>query len=432
MTRQTNQRLEDASQHTSTEDSSAMLRLQEGVLATHELLKQSSRPVMLIGGGVSRHLASEIEPELERTGLALMTTWNGADRLNWETKNFFGRPNTWGMRFSNVLVQQSDLVIAIGTRLGLQQTGFNFAGFAPLAKIVHVDIDSFELQKPIPRERIRVHADADRFLTLFLAEIRKAKGPLEKQWRSWIEFCSEVSHQLPISELANAASAPFVNPYDFYAQLALVMSRGDILVPSSSGASETVAMQAFPNPPGVRIGTSKGLASMGYGLASAIGAAFADPDATVFHVEGDGGFAQNAQEMGTVAANNLRIKSFILSNNGYASIRMTQANYFRGHYVGCDSSTGLGLPDWELYSKSYGITYLSLTSTSLYDKKFWSLLNGDGPAIIEVRVDPSQTYFPKLTSAIGKDGKMTTDPLHLMTPPLPESESQLVLKFLEP
>ena len=100
-------------------------------------------------------------------------------------------------------------------------------------------------------------------------------------------------------------------------------------------------MQVFEQKSGQTIVTNKGLASMGYGLSGAIGAAFANPDKRVILVEGDGGFSQNLQEIGTAAINKLNIKMFILDDSGYASIRMTQKNYFGGRYVGCDRETGL-------------------------------------------------------------------------------------------
>ena len=117
---------------------------------------RSSRPVLLIGGGVSRRVATALERDLATWGVPVMTTWNGADRLDTDHPAYFGRPNTWGQRSSNVLLQQADLVIALGTRLGLQQTGFNWQQFAPLAVVAQVDIDEAELTKGHPRVDLAV------------------------------------------------------------------------------------------------------------------------------------------------------------------------------------------------------------------------------------------------------------------------------------
>ena len=110
-------------------------------------LAQAYRPVLLIGGGVERATGLELAEVLRDCGLPLMTTYNGADRVDNQLANYFGRPNTWGMRYSNILLQQADLIVALGTRLGMQQTGFNWEEFAPLAHLIQVEIDPSELSK---------------------------------------------------------------------------------------------------------------------------------------------------------------------------------------------------------------------------------------------------------------------------------------------
>jgi len=189
-------------------------------------------------------------------------------------------------------------------------------------------------------------------------------------------------------------------------------------------------MQSFMQKVGQKVASNKGLASMGYGLSGAIGAAFANPGRRTILIEGDGGFAQNLQELGTVAANNLPIKIFIWANNGYASIRMTQRNYFDGAWVGCDSETGLGLPDLELLAKTYGISYVQMTENLFNEPKIANILAAPGPAIIEVPIDPEQTFYPKIASSVQPDGSMKSNPLHLMNPELPELIAKQVFKYL--
>ena len=114
-------------------------------------VRESKRPVILIGGGVSRQFMSRNLAALEGLKIPLMTTWNGTDRIPSNSEMYFGRPNTWGQRSSNILIQQADLVIAVGTRLGLQQTGFNWGSFAPLGDVIQVELDEFELNKESPK-----------------------------------------------------------------------------------------------------------------------------------------------------------------------------------------------------------------------------------------------------------------------------------------
>jgi acetolactate synthase-1/2/3 large subunit len=177
-------------------------------------------------------------------------------------------------------------------------------------------------------------------------------------------------------------------------------------------------MQAFQQRAGQVIVTNKGLASMGYGLSGAIGAALARPQSRTVLVEGDGGFAQNLQEVGTVAAQGLNLKMFILSNEGYASIRMTQRNYFDGAYMGCDIRTGLGLPDWETLFEAFGVPVVVLDPKTLFAGRVRELFDQEGPAAFVVPVDPDQTYYPKITSRITESGTMESAPLHVMYPEL--------------
>jgi acetolactate synthase-1/2/3 large subunit len=206
---------------------------------------------------------------------------------------------------------------------------------------------------------------------------------------------------------------------------------GDTIVPSSSGAAETVAMQALQQKIGTTIVTTKGLASMGYGLGGAIGCAVRSGK-RVWHIEGDGGFAQNLQDLGTVSNRKLPIKTFILCNDGYASIRMTQKSYFNGHYIGCDIATGLGLPRWKKIFEAFDIPVLDLEATNPFSSEVVTLLDSSGPAAFLVPVDPNQTYYPKITSQISNGGSLISNPIHLMTPALPEEANIEIFTYLKP
>lgn len=291
----------------------------EDFLKTVNALQNSSRPIILIGGGTNRADFARLYPDLISLGIPLMTTWNGADRVPCDEKLNWGRPNTWGMRFSNVLIQQSDLVVAVGTRLGLQQTGFNWEEFAPLARVIQVDIDQAELSKGHPDLHLGILGDANEFLIRLVRSVDASKISIDP----WLDFGSKVKEGIPLSDPQNNNFDGYWNPYEFMNLISKELKAGDVLVPSSSGAAETVAMQSAEIPSGAFVVTDKGMASMGYGLGGAIGATF-KTGSRVIHIEGDGGFAQNLQELGTVSVNNLPIKIFIFDNGGYASIRMTQ------------------------------------------------------------------------------------------------------------
>lgn len=388
-----------------------------------ELMQQAERPVWLLGGGLRREDVRELLPDVRETGVPLMTTWNGMDRVAADEPLFVGRPNTWGQRSANVLLAQADLIVALGSRLGLQQTGFNWEGFAPQAKVVQVDIEPAELEKGHPRLNLGVCADAN----AVLAELVGYDYP---DYSDWLGFCRHVRELLPVNEEGNETASGYLSPYDFVERLSLRCSSEDVVVPCSSGGAFTVPMQVFAQQSGQIVITDKGLASMGYGLSGAIGAALAHRDRRTVLMEGDGGFAQNLQELATVRVNDLNLKTFIFANEGYASIRMTQLNYFGGEYLGCDTRTGLGFPDWPALFAAFGIPVLPLDGDWADDPEFARLWDSDGPAGFIVPVDPQQTYFPKIASRVSASGGMESNPLHLMTPDLAESVAKQALVYL--
>ena len=384
-----------------------------------EMIQKSSRPVLLIGGGLSRQACRDLLPLIESMRIPVMTTWNAADRIDSSNYLYFGRPNTWGQRSSNMIIQHADLVIAAGTRLGLQQTGFNWNEFVPNGDVVQIDIDSSELSKGHPKISLGICGDAQQVLNQILK--KNAKTP---DWSKWINFARHIRDELPLSETINGQFKGFVNPFDFALTLSSLCSDGDTVIPCSSGGAFTVMMQAFNQQGGQVMITNKGLASMGYGLAGAIGASLADRSRRTVLVEGDGGFSQNLQELATVSVQKLNLKMFIFANNGYASIRMTQKNYFDGAYLGCDIESGLGFPDWQLLAKAFGIKSLTLNENFGTNKDFLKSWNDDQACLFVVPVHPEQTYFPKISSQVTATGSMESAPLHKMTPPLPDEINQ--------
>ncbi len=389
-------------------------------------LGEAQRPVVLVGGGVPRGAIRELGVVVTEAGIPLMTTWNGADRVATEHPLYAGRPNTWGQRSANILIQQADLIVAVGTRLGLQQTGFAWEQFAPVGKVVQVDIDDAELTKGHPRVDLPLRGDAG----TFLRDLYSIPPVGPERWAPWRDFIGEVRKAVSLNDPENVTRPGFIDPYDLAMGLADVAALDAILLPCSSGGAATVSMQALRLRGSQRLVGDKSLASMGYGLSGAIGAALANPGRAVFLTEGDGGFAQNLQELGTLGANGLPVKVLLMSNGGYASIRMTQRNYFGGAWIGCDKSTGLGLPEWRLVAEAFAIPYALMDAEQRFGGRVGELLTSGGPALIEVPIDPEQTYFPKITSAVQPDGSMRSNPLHLMSPDLPEDVAARVFRYL--
>ena len=131
-----------------------------------------------------------------------------------------------------------------------------------------------------------------------------------------------------------------------------------------------------------------------------------------------------------MVAQRLNLKVFLFSNAGYASIRSIQRNYFNGEYLGCDIQTGLGLPDWNLIAKAYGLRYTRIEEPGEVENALREIFERIDPELIEIKIDPEQTYFPRITSRILPSGAMASNPLHAMTPDLSSEEIKRYLPYL--
>jgi acetolactate synthase-1/2/3 large subunit len=400
---------------------------EEDIRVFKNLIDNCERPLILVGGGLQYSLFKQQLSRIRDLGIPVATTWNAADYLDADDPLYAGRPNTYGMRWANAVIQQADLVISIGARLGLQQTGFSWENFVPVGKIVRIDLDENELKLQHPKSELTIRVDAAVGLekTLSLFEDRTAN-----EFNEWRAYIGSIKSNLPTVESSTYQFPEYVNPFQLVDELGTLLTSRDFVIPCSSGGSYTSMMQAFSQKQGQLLTNNKGLASMGYGLAGAIGSALANQTGRTVLVEGDGGFAQNLQELGTVKVRNLNLKMFIFSNLGYASIRVSQKAYFNGAYIGCDGETGVGLPDWEKLFGAYDIPVVRIDASLLSNVNALQLLSSVGPAAFIVDIHPDQSYLPKVTSKIFSDGNMRSNPIHLMDPQLDEETSNLVFKYL--
>lgn len=391
------------------------------------LVKKSKRPLVMLGAGISRPAADEFINKVRGTSIPIASTWSGADRVPSTYDSYAGRPNTFGMRWANIFQQQCDLLISIGARLGIQQTGFNWQEFCPLAKIVMIDIDPAEISKGHPKIEFGICANADVIAPQLAELIIENLSNIDE----WTFFLSELKEELPIIEQCHEVRNGFVDPYKFIKFIEACTLPSDLFAPGTSGGTHTAFYQAFYNKDGQKIIPNKGLASMGYGMAGAIGAALANPYSRIINFEGDGSFSQNSQELATIAKNDLNIKLFITSNNGYASIRTSQISYFDNNYLGCDEESGLGFPDLQKLAAAFGIKYLEVNSNYENSSELKELFDSKSPVLFEIKADPNQLYLPKITSAINKTGAMTSNPLHLMSPELSDETANKVFRFFK-
>lgn len=388
-------------------------------------LNEARRPLILLGGLVSRELVWPNLSLLEEKGIPVMTTTSAIDRIPDDCKVAAGRPGTWGgQRSANLLLAQADVIIALGAQLDLQQTGFNWREFAPSAKIFQVYPCDAELAKEHPLLYAGFNANPSDTFSGLLPRLNWVDR------EGWGDYINKVRLILPVLESVNTARDGYFSSFQFLHNLSLASNPDDILALCSSGGTVTGALQVYRVARGQYATTSMAFGSMGYGLATAIGAAFAKPGRRVILTEGDGGFSQNLQELAVIRRHNLPIKIFLLENGGYGSIRATQKKFFAGAYVGCDEKTGLGFPDWVQLFHAYGIRASVLDLKDSSPSRLSSLLDNPEPEAWIVRVDPEQSNWPAVSSRVLADGSMMSNPLYDMLPKLPQDIAVQVGRYL--
>ncbi len=281
-------------------------------------IDSAQRPLVLLGGLVSREAASNALPVFERLGLPVATTTSAIDRIHTDSRIFAGRPGTWGgQRAANLVLAQADVILALGAQLDLQQTGFNYREYAPQARLLQVFPSQVELDRIGPPAHAKILASPDAALAAFLPRIRW------KDQYGWGDYVRETRLLVPPLEPANTSGSGYINSFRFLKNLSRATRASDVLALCSSGGTFTGSLQNYEVAPGQIATTSAAHASMGYGLATAIGAAFTDRSRRVVLTEGEGGFSQNLQELAIIKRFALPIKIFLLENQGYASIRST-------------------------------------------------------------------------------------------------------------
>ena len=390
------------------------------ILQVIEALNRAERPVLLAGNGI--RLAGAI-PEFEELTkllqIPVLTSWNGIDLIEETNPLYYGRPGGLGHRYANFMQQNSDFFLSVGARLNLLQTGYNFDGFARAAFKVMVDIDEAELHKINVRPDLPICADAGAFIRGLLTH----RDLIEKKDRvAWVAYGDWMKEKYPLVQPSWWEEKDAVNTYCLLETISDQMTPEDIYVSGSSGSCIDISMQTFRVKKGQRVFCTKGLASMGYGLPSTIGACLAGGGRRTVGVNGDGGFVMNIQELETIRRLNLPIKLFVLCNRGYGAIQATQTNLFARHFVACNESSGLSLPSMARVAEAFGLKTVTIDHNGELAEKVRETLTYDGPVIVEVHTPITLTAQPKQVSYKRKDGQMESKPLEYMNPPISEEE----------
>lgn len=390
-----------------------------------ELLNNAKRPVIYAGAGVSIAKARDTFRTLvEKIGAPVLLHWNGIDLLENEHPLYAGRPGAVGQRAANFTLQNADVLITIGTRLALLQTGYNFAGYAKNAKHIMVDIDQAELDKKTLHPYMKVCSDAGEFINALLDRTDLKKN----DYSSWVVKAKEWMAKYPPLKEVWKDNKEYVNSFYLMDCISSHMTADDIYVGGRAGTCVDAAIQAFKVKKDQGVYVTKGLSSMGNGLPAAIGGAYATGRKVVC-VNGDGGFVMNIQELEVVHRDNLPIKFFILDNQGYSTIRSTQTNVFNGHFVGCSPESGLTVGNIKKVAEAYGLKTFAINNYKEMESVVVEALAYDGPCLVNVWIDPFQPIEPRQASYKTPEGQMASRPLEDMKPLLPAEEIEEIMSI---
>lgn len=421
-------------------------------------IRNASRPVINAGNGIRIAGAHEVFMDVaEKLGIPVITGWDSEDCMYDTHPLYVGRAGNMGDRPGNFAIQNSDLVLSIGSRLSIRQVGYNYKTWAREAFVIVNDIDREELKKPSVHADMPVHADAkdlleqlDRVLDEVLAEEGDSlpesvsrpggkqvfKGGSGLRDMNWSRTCAMWKEQYPVvlpKHFQHGDEEP-VNVYAFIKEVSSRLKEGQITV-VGNGSACVVGGHAYVIKKGQRFITNSAIAAMGYDLPAAIGAWTASREKQCYSVgcdrtgedlilvTGDGSLQMNLQELQTIVHHRMNIKIFVINNGGYHSIRQTQKNFFGEPLVGVGVDSGdLSFPSLEKLAGVYGYPYKAARHNSELPSAVEGTLAMEGPVICEVFVTTDQNFEPKSSAKRLPDGTMVSPPLEDLSPFLPDEE----------
>lgn len=385
-----------------------------------ERIKGAKRPVIYAGNGIRISGGYQVFRELiDRLQIPVVTCWNSIDLIENENELFAGRGGTMGDRAGNFAVQNSDLVLAIGTRLNIYQVGYQVETWAREAYTIVVDVDPEELKKPTVRIDLPICTDAKMFMEKLL--LRIPMEGIEKN-KEWIKQCNCWKKKYPVYNPETGMEEDCVGIYRFIHELSSSLEPGEITV-AANGSASVVGSQTYVIREGQRFLMNCGLSSMGYDLPAAIGACVANGKKRIICIAGDGSIQMNLQELQTIVTNKLPIVIFVINNQGYHQIRLTQRNIFKNKLVGVGpESEDLGFPDFEKIAFAYEIPYYSCRNDDETSRVLEKVLGEKGYVLCEVFASTSQAFEPKSATRRLADGTLVSPPLEDMAPFLSREE----------
>lgn len=359
------------------------------------LFENARRPVILVGGGVNNiQMKSDVRNFAEKHHIPVVCSLQAMDVMNHESNEFIGFIGSFGNRYANLVVQNADFILVLGSRLDMRQTGKNIKKFAEDATIVHIDIDENELNQNV-KETLSYKDSCENILFFLTKEIEKSK-----RFDRWLSLCNDWKKRY----------TERLNVNRFISSVGKYIADGSIIISDVGQNQMWVAQSLRMKGKNIRILNSGGLGAMGYSLPGAIGACIGNGCNKCVAFMGDGGIQMNIQELCLIGQRQLPIYIILLNNHALGLIRDMHEKYYHNHYLG--SVEGFSQPQFGMIAAAYNIQYYRIDE-SVGEEDIKEIFACQGPCLIDVHMQGNTYVEPEL---IGMDS------LDNQTPYLSETE----------
>jgi acetolactate synthase-1/2/3 large subunit len=384
---------------------------------------KSERPLIVTGNGIHLSQTEDLFITLKnKLQIPVVSTWTSKDLMNHNDNLFIGNFGILGERAANFAIQNADLLLILGSRLSLPNTGYQHESFSPKSYKIMIDIDENEINKPTLNIDTKVVSDLKTFIPKLLNNIPD-NLPL---WKQWINKTQNWKYKYPVFQPEYKTNKEKINSFYLMEVLSKKLTDNHVVV-TDMGTSYTCTMQSLQMNGKNRLFTSSGCCSMGFGLPGAIGAYIGNPNKDVILIAGDGGIQMNIQELQTIVHNNIPLKIFVLNNGGYLAISLMQDNLFKGNYIGSNKSSGVSSPEFTKIAKAYGIKTFRFENNDQLEKGINKVLKYKGPVLCEILMPENQLLIPRVQSSKTEEGKIISNSLENMFPFLGETEIKEIM-----